>query len=373
MHAHAQDGTTPLDDRWNTSTGSIGICLDSAQHFIKNGGCCYQNMVRGGHIGNVRVGVYFGYWANGNQVKDIMMNRIGKYAYHLVNASENTVLGGFVSGSATNLTIIRSEDSMFNIFLAVSGEPGRGSTYFNFSGNVGKGMWNTVIGHDNTYDLAMECWKEKDNYAAGHAGVGCRGPEVNEVGFTWIDSPFGIHVGDYNGSKIDVSKTLQVEGNGYIRHLEHGLPVRRQGLGNHAGVEAVDEVPILLASEPGSAAHTIRISGLGLANRAQLRPKAAYYEVTVSGTGWPTQSDQPLLYTARYLLTPWCSRSGDKTGVAVEVLAESASFGSHVVEGGETVLLALAPCDGEREIVVDVRKVGRECLTPSVALGERLL
>ena len=51
---------TVLDDRWNTSSGSIGICLDSAQHFIPNGGCCYQNVVSGGHIGGVAVGVYLG-------------------------------------------------------------------------------------------------------------------------------------------------------------------------------------------------------------------------------------------------------------------------------------------------------------------------
>ena len=42
------------------NTGSIGICLDSAQHFIPNGGCCYQNVVSGGHIGGVAVGVYLG-------------------------------------------------------------------------------------------------------------------------------------------------------------------------------------------------------------------------------------------------------------------------------------------------------------------------
>ena len=57
----------------------------------------------------------------------------------------------------------------------------------------------------------MECWTEKDDYTAGHAGVGCPGPETTDAGFTWIDSPFGIHIGDYKDTKLDVAKTLQVE------------------------------------------------------------------------------------------------------------------------------------------------------------------
>ena len=45
------------------------------------------------------------------------------------------------------------------------------------------------------------------------------------------DSPFGIHIGDYNNdTKLDVSKTLQVEGTGYIKNLEHGLPVTRRAI-----------------------------------------------------------------------------------------------------------------------------------------------
>ena len=40
---------------------------------------------------------------------------------------------------------------MFNNFLSVSAEPGPGSKYFNFTGSPGLSMWNTVIGHDNTY------------------------------------------------------------------------------------------------------------------------------------------------------------------------------------------------------------------------------
>ena len=79
------------------------------------------------------------------------MNQIGVYGYHLANASENTISGGFISGGPNNMTVIRSVDSMFNNFLSVSAEPGPGSKYFNFTGPPGLSMWNTVIGHDNTY------------------------------------------------------------------------------------------------------------------------------------------------------------------------------------------------------------------------------
>ena len=61
-----------------------------------------------------------------------------------------------------------------------------------------------------TDDLGMECWAARGDYRSGHAGVGCDGPKTTDVGFTWIDSPFGIHIGDYNETGIDVSRTLQV-------------------------------------------------------------------------------------------------------------------------------------------------------------------
>ena len=53
------------------------------------------------------------------------------------------------------------------------------------------------------YDLGMECWADKSDYSAGHAGVGCPGPQTGDLGFTWIDAPYGIHIGDFNDTRLD--------------------------------------------------------------------------------------------------------------------------------------------------------------------------
>ena len=327
------------------------------------------------------VGVYLGNEANGNQVKDIMMNQIGVYGYFVVNASENFVSGGFISGGPANMTVIKSIDSMFNNYHSVSAEPGPGSKYFDFTGKPGLSMWNTVIGHDNTYDLGMECWAEKANYAAGHAGVGCPGPKTTDQGFSYIDAPFGIHIGNYdNGTTMDMTKILQVEGPAYIKSLTHGLPVRREGLSHgKQAVEAVDESPTVLASPAGSsAANTIRISNLGLATAAGAAassPGAAYYEVTISGHAEAKEEGPPITYTARYLVTPWrsSSRKSPMGGLAVETLAQSGSVTlvEHNNRGARTAALEVVLADPSglaREVVVDVRRVGRACTTAIVAL-----
>ena len=230
----------------------------------------------------------------------------------------------------------------------------------------------------------MECWTEKDDYTAGHAGVGCPGPETTDAGFTWIDSPFGIHIGDYKDTKLDVAKTLQVEGKGYIKDLEHGLPVTRRAVGSDHPLEAVDEAPVLLRSgmraESDSlpaTANTLRVTGLGLAAGPEAATGgAAFYEITVSGTGWAEAAGddaEPVVYTARYLLTPWRHRSG-RAGVSVETLAQSASVTLGAVRpaggGGHALTVQLEAVSGERELVVDVKRVGRRCLAPAVSLRE---
>ena len=235
----------------------------------------------------------------------------------------------------------------------------------------------------------MECWTEKDDYTAGHAGVGCPGPETTDVGFTWIDSPFGIHIGDYKDTKLDVAKTLQVEGKGYIKDLEHGLPITRRAVGSDHPLEAVDEAPVLLRSgvqaESDSlpaTANTLRVTGLGLAAGPEADTGgAAFYEITVSGTGWGENADvapadstdaEPVIYTARYLVTPWRHRSG-RAGVSVETLAQSPNIylvRSTRGDDGHSLMVELAAVSGERELVVDVKRVGRRCLAPAVSLRE---
>jgi hypothetical protein len=222
----------------------------------------------------------------------------------------------------------------------------------------------------------MECWSDKDNYAAGHAGVGCPGPQTTDQGFSYIDAPFGIHIGNFdNGTKMDMTQILQVEGPGYIKALTHGLPVRREGHPHgDRPVEAVDESPAVLTSHGGSA-HTVRISNLSLVP-SESGPGAAYYEITISGHAEPpAEGGPPTTYTARYLVTPW--RSSSKAGLAVETLVQSSSvLLLDTSDEAAAVEVALADPGSNglaREIIVDVRRVGRTCTAAVVTLEENKL
>ena len=182
-----------------------------------------------------------------------------------------------------------------------------------------------------------------------------------------------------------MSKTLQVEGKGYIKELEHGLPITRHVLGSDRPVEAVDEAPVILRtgvlSDPSllpTTANMLRVAGIGLASteQSQERPGAAFYEVTVSGSGWAEDSDEVVTYTARYLLTPWHHRSG-RAGVSIETLAQSTSIAlggiqqtKKGVDAGHVLTVQLQEVFGERELVVDVKRVGRACRAPTVYLEE---
>ena len=153
-------------------------------------------------------------------------------------------------------------------------------------------------------------------------------------------------------------------------------------IGSDRPVEAVDEAPVILRTgvpaDPNNlppSANTLYVAGLGLdRGGSQEGPGAAFYEVTVSGWGWAKDADEPVIYTARYLLTPWRHRS--RAGVSVETLVQSTTIhlgGVQPKGGGDServLIVQLQPVSGERELVVDVKRVGRRCLAPMISLRE---
>ena len=158
--------------------------------------------------------------------------------------------------------------------------------------------------------------------------------------------------------------------------LQHGLPTVRRGL-MEPRVEAVDEEPVLLSSSSGDTdlRNVVRISGLGLEQADDLMaPRGAFYEVTLSGMGWTAEDGAddtpPVVFTARYLLTPWVNKSG-RRGMAVETIVESTTVALRELvyrEGASSLELELAAVSGEREVVVDVKRVGRFCTVSTVSL-----
>ena len=101
----------------------------------------------------------------------------------------------------------------------------------------------------------------------------------------------------------------------------------------------------------------------------------AFYEIVVSGVGVGGAECQPCVYQAKLVATPFALPSGT-SGLAVsrqselEVEPGQAALGvlGHKVEG-ERLLLELEPAPQEREVVVEVRRVGRRCAAASVGLA----
>ena len=143
---------------------------------------------------------------------------------------------------------------------------------------------------------------------------------------------------------------------------------------------AVDDEPVLLRD------HTSQSVVIGnLATQGEdggKTPKGCYYEITISGVGLElTDADSVRVIAERYLVTPW--HVGSRRGL----VAQSLTTAGEMVSGGDAgsslmkmsasvaspmqLVLSLEnePQLGERELVVDVRRVGRECAAPTVQEG----
>lgn len=363
--------------------GNLCECFDV---FIDRGR--YQNTVRGVSILSIDVGVYLGVQANANQVSGVMMEAIGQVAYLLKGPnSENVLTGGFVAGHGGNTTVIKTESSFnpktnqhegtwHNWFSGLLCEPGPGSRYYDFDNYSSA---NTLIGHDNTY----------------HGGT------THDSSFTYLSAGM-LRLGDFNASSAHQPKdgpwkpptgkstVLQVEGLGYIKNLEHGLPSRRIGL-IEKRVEAVDDEPTLLSSNDGGGALSgILITGLAarVADGGGAAAAACFYEITLSGFSHAEEEKDgqhdlvktTRVYTGRYLATPFRLPGSDTARVVVKALtpAETTPLGEDAwsvvptctasAEPGNAVLIAVEGVqdEGSYELVVDTRRVGHGCASVSV-------
>ena len=68
---------------------------------------------------------------NGNHISNIQMAGIGQSGFLLEHNGENTVSGGFVAGWGGNTTVITCHACIYNYFMSVLAEPGKGSQYQN--------------------------------------------------------------------------------------------------------------------------------------------------------------------------------------------------------------------------------------------------
>ena len=153
-----------------------------------------------------------------------------------------------VAGGGGNVTIIKSEGAALNWFIGIQGEPGETSQYFHF--DCWRGPDNVGPCNDSNHDVNVQ---NVHNTVIGHDNCG-RGSFSADPTFVYIDHG-EMHLGDFNGTALNYSQTMQVMGPAFISELTHGLPTRREAQsedGAAAQISAVDEEPMLLGVRPSS-------------------------------------------------------------------------------------------------------------------------
>jgi hypothetical protein len=309
---------------------------------------------------------------------------------------------------------------MFNYFMSVSAEPGGGSKYFDFqdsrynhTGEGGGGMpsiWNTVIGQDNTFDqgetcpiMPVSCAKTNPKRPAS-CDEFCTGPETTDANFIYMQHG-QLHLGNFSASvplmsnetapvagrairklkpppKLSWEYQLQVEGNGWVRNLTHGLPHTRLGLRDEA-VESVDEEPhVLMALDK----HTLEISNLAHQVSGGRHQGGAFYEITIAGVGFGASecSGGVCVYSAKFLVVPVAAapEAGvDEAFLSVTALGATSGVtllpttGAQAKDGtsativrGFALRFGLSEANETREVVVDVRHAGRPCTYAHIEL-----
>ena len=286
--------------------------------------------------------------------------------------TENTITGGFVGdGRCGNVTTIKCEETGYNHFSGIQAEPGPGSRYFDVDEHS---LWNTILGHDN-----------------------CDNPSISrDPGFVFMSSG-QLHLGNFNTSvglvpkyttnpsnssagascslhrgietptcSIKGTRALTVEGTAFIRTLEHGFPLRKLAKTEVEApvVEVVEDGPVLLTDTEASELH---IDGLRLAASAdeQAIISAAFYDIALSGVGVGSDG-VPVAYQAKLMATPYTL--GGVSGLALSPTIESSAGVLDVRAENSSVVVELAPAQRARELVVEMRRVGRQCAPAVVSL-----
>lgn len=383
---------------------SIGLCLDTGES-LTNTGSNYQNSIHNVVIDNVDIGISFGNDVNANTVSGVQLQSIGQSAYHLkYRATENIIQGGFVGGGGGRVIVFHCEGCSENWLLGVTGEPGGDSQFFHVD------CWRPPAGGP-CYTTDPTTGKPIDlEVTPVHNTV--LGNDNCEQGSLSTDSTFinlqhgQLHLGNFSSAKLDWwNVALQVEGAAYMQRLAadtvttaslgvagaaalqkldvsgpstlgeltSSYPATRVAAsapGVEAGVGAVELEPTLLQ---GTDADAVTIAPLRLTPEGGNPVRGAYFEITISGFGYGGDCaswQAACTYTGRYLVTPFSTASGDSA--AFETLASSASLGDPKISVGATgqpaLTIPMAAAD-KREVVVDVRRVGRGTDTPAVYLG----
>ena len=196
-----------------------------------------------------------------------------------------------------------------------------------------------------------------------------------------------LHLGNFNTSSplnstiehpsdSSLRLSLEVQGKGFIKQLEHGLP--RRGIATTEGInklEVVEDTPFLLSSR----GHKIEISNLHISTTDQQSSliSGVYYSVTISGAGVGGECSAPHEYTvfsAKYIATPLFLAGRHRLHVkALVPPGEKSDIGEGVIKhsvdsGLGTLTIYLKDCTIQRDIVVDIKRAGRSTASPMVNL-----
>lgn len=117
------------------AAGNVGIKVTSSQPYLGDAYANYFGSIQTVKIVGADIAVQFLEMANGHEVRDVSMENVGTYFYHLRGAYENKAFGGFCHGGGTTngAICVRLEDattmtpehqSECNQFIGIGMEPG---------------------------------------------------------------------------------------------------------------------------------------------------------------------------------------------------------------------------------------------------------
>ena len=254
--------------------------------------------------------------------------------------------------------------------------------------------------------MPASCTNKTDPARPASCDEFCKGPETTDPNFIYMQHG-QLHLGNFSASvplaqdsrasaasvassrvpaapKLSWEYQLQVEGNGWIRNLSHGLPHTRRGLHDTA-VESVDAEPTLLTAVD---THQVQVGNLALSGSSSGGWRGgSFYEITIAGVGYGSEgSATPCVYSAKYMVVP-VAPPADATGAMEEgflsVTALGATTGVTLLDNrnesaggsgaavmvrGEVLRFGLSVANEAREVVVDVRRAGRPCSDAHVSL-----
>jgi len=135
--------------------GSIGIYVNSSEPV--SGGNNYQGTIKSVRTQGFDEHIHLDEICNGHNIYDIQSTYVGRYWMRFVGGThslgEIAIFGGFVSASASSITMLKVENGHYIQFHGINAEPGGTAKLFDFDSNS---SWLQLYGHNNCSSASID-------------------------------------------------------------------------------------------------------------------------------------------------------------------------------------------------------------------------